>query len=169
LQNFHHYRAGKLHFFCPLCKYHQSTNTIERVTLKHHFQLGVLTAATAGLAWPLCGIKGLYFYFFFWLVFEFAYRIRKRQALICESCGFDPFLYKQDVQKARAALKKHWEHRIETEDLFAGKKLRNYQTSGVKVERKGIKGAPEAWAEVSEDFPSQNGASSPPNALDLSS
>ena len=167
MEHFHHSRAGKLHFFCPLCKYHQSTNTIERVKLRHHFQLGVLTAATAGLAWPVCGEKGLFLYFFFWLVFEFAYRMRKRQALICESCGFDPFLYKQDVHKARAALKKHWEQRIETENLFAGKKLKNYQTSGVKIERKGIKGSPEAWAEVSGENPGQNNQYTTGDAPDL--
>jgi hypothetical protein len=131
MHNFYHQRAGKLHFFCPLCKYHQSTNTIQKVGLKHHAQIAIFTAALTGLCWPVFGFAGAFLYFVIWAAFEFGYRLRKRQALICESCGFDPFLYKQDVQRARAALKKHWEHRIETENLFAGKKLRNYQTKGV--------------------------------------
>jgi hypothetical protein len=169
LQPFHHSRAGKLHFFCPLCKHHQSTNSINKVKLKHHFQLALATLAVTGVTWPIFGEKGLFLYFFFWLAFEFAYRLRKRQALICESCGFDPFLYKQDVQKARAALKKHWEHRIETENLFAGKKLKNYQTSGVKIQRKGITGTPEMVHGISTGDDTTNGAAAPKPAANAPS
>jgi hypothetical protein len=125
---FYFHRAGKLHFFCPLCHYHQSTNTIAKVTAKHHVQLAVATIATTMLAWPLFGWKGFSLHFFYWLSFEFFYRLRKRHALICQSCGFDPFLYRQDVFRARAALKEHWRNRIEKEGLFAGIKLKNYQT-----------------------------------------
>jgi hypothetical protein len=128
INTFHFIKAGKIHFFCPLCQYHQITNSLEKVTWKHHLQLALLTIAVAWLMAPIFSWKGLSLYFFFWGAFEFFYRARKRQALICDSCGFDPFLYKQDVNKARLALRKHWENRIETENLFAGKKLRNYQT-----------------------------------------
>lgn len=131
-EQFYFTRAGKMHFFCPLCKYHQSTNTIDKMKLKHHGQLAILTAAITYVAWPLFAWKGLSLYFFFWLSFEIAYRMRKRQALICESCGFDPFLYKQDIHKARKALRKHWEQRIEAENLFEGLKLKNYTTKGVE-------------------------------------
>lgn len=91
-------------------------------------QLSLLTLTITYMAWPVFSWKGLSLYFFFWGVFEIAYRMRKRQALVCESCGFDPFLYKQDVHKARKALRKHWEQRIEAENLFSGKKLKNYTT-----------------------------------------
>jgi len=128
---YHYLKAGKVHFFCPLCHHHQSTNTIRRVTAKNIAQLLLLTATTVFVAWPLFGEKGVSLFFVYWAAFEFVYRLRKRQALVCESCGFDPFLYKQDVQKARSALKQHWEKRIQQENLFAGKKLKNYQTSPV--------------------------------------
>lgn len=124
-------RAGKLHFFCPLCHYHQSTNTIDKMKARHHLSLLVLTLTITYLAWPIFDWKGLSLYFFFWLSFEVAYRMRKRHALVCESCGFDPFLYKQDVHKARKALRKHWEQRIETENLFEGLKLKNYSTKAI--------------------------------------
>ncbi|HEY8280439.1 MAG TPA: hypothetical protein VIH99_12495 [Bdellovibrionota bacterium] len=125
-------RAGKLHFFCPLCKYHQSTSTIQKVEAKHYFQLGILTLAITLLTYPVFGLKGLSLYLVFWAVFEFFYRLRKRQALVCQSCGFDPFLYKQDVHRARKALREHWETRITNENLFANLKLKNYQTARVK-------------------------------------
>ena len=127
-------RAGKLHFFCPLCKYHQSTSTIDRVQLKHHASILVFTLAITLLTFPIFGLNGLLLYLVFWAGFEFFYRLRKRQALICQSCGFDPFLYKQDVHRARLALKKHWQTRIENENLFANLKLKNYQTARVKSE-----------------------------------
>jgi hypothetical protein len=125
-------RAGKLHFFCPLCKYHQSTSTITKVGLKHHAQIAVLTATSALATWELFGWNGALLYLVYWAGFEFFYRLRKRQALVCESCGFDPFLYKQDIGKARLALKQHWETRIANENLFPKLKLKNYQTGSVK-------------------------------------
>lgn len=127
-------REGKLHFFCPLCHYHQSTNTIQKVGTRHHFQIAVLTAASTLLTFPLMGFSGIALYLVFWMGFEFFYRLRKRQALVCESCGFDPFLYKQDISLARKALRQHWEARIEKENLFANLKLKNYQTARVKSE-----------------------------------
>lgn len=145
-------KKGKIHFVCPLCQYPQGTNTIRRVTWRNHLQLAVLTAACVVLAWPLFGGKGVALYFLFWGIFEFAFRLRKRQALVCQSCGFDPFLYKQDVKRAREALRKHWQTRIETENLFAGKKLRNYRTSGV-----GQEGVPEGAV-----LPEKTSDASPP-------
>ncbi len=128
-QDFYHYREGKLHFFCPLCHYHQSTNTIRKIGQKHFAQLALVTSALTLVGWNWFGWKGLFLFFPLWLGFELVYRLRKRQALICQSCGFDPFLYKQDIRKARAALKEHWQRKIETENLFAGKKLKNYKTN----------------------------------------
>ena len=94
-------------------------------------QVVLLTVTATYLAWPIFGLKGFSLAFPFLGAFEFIYRLRKRQALICQSCGFDPFLYKQDIGKARAALRQHWEARIENENLFAGKKLKNYRTKPV--------------------------------------
>lgn len=133
-KDFYFMRAGKLHFFCPLCKHHQSTSTIQSITWKHHAQMAVVTAAVSYLLWPFFGPKSIPFYLIYWAGFEFFYRLRKRDALICESCGFDPFLYMQDVDKARKALKKHWEIRIEKENLFSGLKLKNYKTAVVNKE-----------------------------------
>ena len=127
-------REGKLHFFCPLCHYHQSTSTISKVQLKHHAQIALLTMATTLLTFPIFGFSGIALYLIYWTGFEFFYRLRKRQALVCESCGFDPFLYKQDVGMARKALRQHWESRIEKENLFSSLKLKNYQTTRVKKE-----------------------------------
>ena len=157
-------REGKLHFFCPLCHYHQSTNTIERVGARHHGQIAILTLATMLLTYPVFGLKGAVLYLVYWMGFEFFYRLRKRQALVCESCGFDPFLYKQDVTLARKALRQHWETRIEKENLFANLKLKNYQTARVKqVSSDGPNGGIQAAIHRSEDLknPSATSTKSP--------
>jgi hypothetical protein len=130
-------KAGRVHFFCPLCHYHQSTNTIRRVSWKHCMQVSLLTCTSVYLAWPVFGYKGVFLLFPYLAVFEFIYRLRKRQALVCQSCGFDPFLYKQDIGKARAALRQHWEKRIENENLFVGKKLKNYRTKPINQPTQG--------------------------------
>lgn len=141
-------REGKLHFFCPLCHYHQSTSTIQKVQLKHHAQIAILTLVTGMLTFPIFGFKGVALYLLYWSGFEFFYRLRKRQALVCESCGFDPFLYKQDVSMARKALRQHWETKIEKENLFVNLKLKNYQTARVK--NAGELSAPDALASAGE-------------------
>lgn len=126
---FYRFREGCIQFFCPLCKDHQSTKIPEKIGWKHHLSLAVFTIVFAAVAWPLFELKGVFFYLLFWAVFEFALRLGKRHALVCRGCGFDPFLYKVDVKLARNALKKHWQGRIEKENLFAGIKLKNYQTT----------------------------------------
>lgn len=119
----------KVTFFCPLCHYRQGTNSIEKMTLWNHLQLGALTLTVTLLFWDIFQSKGLFLYFIFWGAFEFTYRLRKRDAVVCESCGFDPYLFVRDKKLARQALKKHWEKRIETENLFSGIKLKNYRTA----------------------------------------
>ena len=136
--DFYYVKAGKLHFFCPLCQYHQSTNTIQRVQWKHHAQLVLATVSIMLLTWPYFGLKSLSFYLVLWAAFEFFYRARKREALVCQSCGFDPFLYMRDRKKARLSLKKHWQAKIENENLFPGIKLKNYKTNSVKKEEPGF-------------------------------
>ncbi len=119
---------GKVVFYCPLCHCRQGTNALSKMTAWNHLQLAGLTVFVTLVFWSVFGVKGLFLYFIFWGGFEFFYRMRKREAVVCESCGFDPYLFVRDQQKARQALKKHWESRIETENLFVGKKLRNYKT-----------------------------------------
>ena len=131
---FSYVREGRIQFHCPLCHHRQATNTIRKMGWRHHAQLTIATIFLVWAGWDFFGLKSLSFYLFFWACFEFVYRFRKRQALVCKTCGFDPFLYKQDVDKARHALKLHWQAKIEKENLFAGKKLKNYRTNGLNKE-----------------------------------
>lgn len=54
------------------------------------------------------GFKGSFINLIFWGVFEFYYRARARQSLICPHCSFDPYLYKYDVKLARKKIEDHY-------------------------------------------------------------
>ena len=43
--------------------------------------------------------------------FEFVYRARARQSLICPHCGFDPYVYKHDVKLARKKVELFFEQK----------------------------------------------------------
>ncbi len=94
-----------LGFYCPIC-------TIPRRISKrlkpghpiHFLQVG-LTAAVFTLAtWPIFGIKGIVSFLPLWVGFEIIYRAKTRATLVCERCGFDPYLYLVDASKAKDAI-----------------------------------------------------------------
>jgi hypothetical protein len=56
------------------------------------------------LSWNWLGFVGLFSIVPFWIVFELVYRIRLRTGFECKVCGFDPYLYLHDIQKAKAQV-----------------------------------------------------------------
>lgn len=66
----------------------------------------VFAVVLTGALWSWMGVKGVFLFFPVWAVFEFVYRARARQSLVCPYCGFDPYLYKYDVKLAREKVKK---------------------------------------------------------------
>ena len=82
---------------------------------------------TLGL-WRWCGPRGVFLIFPVWAVFEFFYRARARQSIICRNCGFDPYLYKFDVQLARQRV-----------EIFWAEKSRKKQESGITPSQSTIK------------------------------
>lgn len=121
-------RKKRFEFFCPLCCSLQKTRTIDKISWQHHLGMAVVTILITLFAWPLFGAKGLSIHLVIWGGFEIMYRLRKRTEFICRNCGFDPFLYKSDVDKMRSEVKSFLQNRILTEGHFRGKKLKNYQT-----------------------------------------
>lgn len=53
----------------------------------------------------------------FWAIFEAIYRMRMRDALVCDECGFDPVLFLVDNKKAAKAVEAHWRKRFEQRGL----------------------------------------------------
>lgn len=122
-------RAKRFEFFCPLCCSLQRTHTVQKIGWQHHLGITTATLVFTLFLWNIFGAKGLSTYLFLWGAFEVSYRIRKRAEFICKNCGFDPFLYRRDVNKMRAEVKTFLQNRILNEGHFRGKKLKNYKTA----------------------------------------
>ena len=95
-------------FFCPLCKAPHKIPFQPKPTRKHFIQIGITTAFFTLMTWPWFDFKGVVAFFPLWVAFESLYRTRVRVSVRCHHCGFDPFLYLNDVQQARATIESHW-------------------------------------------------------------
>ncbi len=94
-------------FFCPFCKLKRRLPYRPQPGGFRQISQVVLTTALVTLAsWPWFDWKGVVSFVPLWGVFEIIYRSRLRTALVCQNCGFDPYLYLTDVKKARTELEK---------------------------------------------------------------
>ncbi len=98
-------------FYCPICKMQRRSFYWPSPRVKHYARLAFFIACLAGLLWPFMGFKGAFIGFPVWAAFEFFYRARARQSLICPHCGFDPYLYKFDVKLARKKVEQFFEEK----------------------------------------------------------
>ena len=92
-------------FYCPLCSAERRSFYWPKPQLKHYIQLTVFTIFWLVVLYPLFGVKGVFVSLPIWVLFEFFYRARARQSLICPHCGFDPYLYKFDPKLAKERVK----------------------------------------------------------------
>lgn len=98
-------------FYCPICKSQRRSFYWPSPRRKHYVQLAVLGIFVAGTLWPWAGLRGAFLVLPVWAIFEFFYRARARQSLICPHCGFDPYLYKYDVKLARQKVQRFFEEK----------------------------------------------------------
>jgi hypothetical protein len=96
-------------FFCPICKSERRSFYWPSPRPRHYAMVAVAGAVLAGGVWPWTGFKGLFLALPLWAAFEFIYRAKARQSLVCPSCGFDPYLYKHDVKLARKKVEQFFE------------------------------------------------------------
>lgn len=74
--------------------------------------MGLTTAVLTMATWPWFGLKGVVWFMPVWIVFETVYRVRMRALMACPQCGFDPYLYMTDVQRARKAIDLYWREKF---------------------------------------------------------
>jgi hypothetical protein len=95
-------------YYCPVCKLQRRSGYWPSPQRHHYLRLVLLTICLEVGLWPLFGLKAGFLIFPVWAIFEFWYRAKARQSLICHRCGFDPYLYKYDVKLARDKVARHW-------------------------------------------------------------
>ena len=96
-------------FICPICKTERRSFYWPAPRGRHYWQLAAVGLFMTACGWPVLGFKGVFLIFPVWGAFEFIYRARARQSLICPHCAFDPYLYKYDVKLARDKVARHFE------------------------------------------------------------
>lgn len=95
-------------YYCPICKIQRRSLYFPSPRTKHYIQLAVLICFSTFCVAPWMGLKAIGFFLPLWPLFEFFYRARARQALICDRCGFDPYLFKFDVKLAKERVEKFY-------------------------------------------------------------
>lgn len=103
-------------FFCPVCKAQRRSFYWPSPRLKHYISLSIFAILITLIMYPFFGMKGFVVNLPIWVVFEFVYRARARQSLICPHCGFDPYLYKHDVKLARQKMDEFFEEKRKAQE-----------------------------------------------------
>lgn len=103
-------------FFCPICKTQRRSFYWPSPRRRHYWQLAGFCLFVAIASWNWAGVRGIFLAFPIWATFEFIYRARARQSLICPHCSFDPYLYKYDVQLARKKVENFFAAKQRTKD-----------------------------------------------------
>lgn len=124
------------HFLCPLCK------SARRVPFRAKpgspgqiFQISLTALIISYLTWPWLNWKGLICFVPLWIAFEAIYRWRRRAALTCPQCGFDPFLFLIEEKWAEREVKSYWKKKFEDWGIVPDQATR--QTSGPPFFKKG--------------------------------
>lgn len=95
-------------FFCPLCRVTRQVSCSARPTWRHMGQVALTSVVFTLLTWNWFEWRGIVSFVPFWTIFEIIYRSKLRVALHCPNCGFDPYLYLVDIQRARTEIENHW-------------------------------------------------------------
>lgn len=101
-------------FFCPICQTdRQLHHELHPGRFKHVLPMLLVTAVLMLVLWPWFGAKGAVLFVPLWALFEILHLMIIRGALVCKNCGFDPYLAKANINRAAAAVKKHYEDRTQ--------------------------------------------------------
>lgn len=106
-----HYRerAGRVwSFYCPNCRAPRRVGIALRPQPMHYVQIALTAVFLTMVTWPWLAGKGWVSVFPLWVGFEAIYRVRARAQLHCDDCGFDPYLYLVDAQRAKTEIEAHW-------------------------------------------------------------
>lgn len=97
------FNSKAFHYYCPLCQVKRTAPLHPNVNQPIHFiRMSLTSLMFTLLAWPWFGWKGIVSFVPIWIIFEFYFRSKVKSSLECDVCGFDPFLYSQDLAKAKS-------------------------------------------------------------------
>lgn len=100
-------------FICPVCEARRCIPVRSEPAPEHFFQIGLTSVFFTLLTWPWLNWKGIVSFLPFWITFEVIYRLRVRGLVHCPHCGFDPYLFLSDEDKAKSAIEAHIKKKYE--------------------------------------------------------
>jgi hypothetical protein len=100
--------------FCALCRSPRKLRYSRFLSKMNYLQIIFISAATAGILYPLIGFKGIVCLPVIWALFESIHKSLYRKELVCPFCGFDPKWYKKDVKLARQKVEEFLRENPET-------------------------------------------------------
>ena len=100
-------------FICPLCRANRKVPFQPKLGGKWRvFQIALTALMFMVLTWRWFSWRGIASFVPLWTVFEVVYRLRMRAALGCDQCGFDPYLFAVDPERARQEIDAHWRRKF---------------------------------------------------------
>lgn len=75
---------------------------------RHFVQIALLSLVVTIAAWKWLEWKGVVSFVPLWMLFEISHRLRARAQLACTQCGFDPYLFLIDSDRAKTAIREFW-------------------------------------------------------------
>lgn len=114
-------RSGRWEFICPLCKTEKRVNLPKKLgTIRQWLQIASTVGFLMWVTWGLWEWKGALLFFPVWTAYEWVYRLKRRAAVVCEQCGFDPVLTLINKQKSINAVRRfHEDKKKEIQKLQA--------------------------------------------------
>ena len=99
-------------FYCPHCGVERRVALSPSPRPRHYAQIGLLTLVVMLVAWKWWEFKGVIVFLPLWITFESMYRLRARAQMACNQCGFDPYLFLADSDRAKEAIREFWKKKI---------------------------------------------------------
>jgi len=117
-------------FFCVSCKRERRQSPPAKVGSPQFFlQIFIATAFFTLVFWPIMGLKGvLAFMIPVGVILESVYRLKRRAAMVCPDCKFDPILYLVNRSKAVQQVEEAWRNKFVEKGIPFPEKTR---TSGI--------------------------------------
>ena len=95
-------------FLCALCSAPREMKYAKYLAGKNYVQIIVFSTFLSFIAFPLMGMKSIFFVFPVWMIWEIANKMLYRKDIPCPYCGFDATWYRRDVKVANQKVKDFW-------------------------------------------------------------
>lgn len=97
--------AQRQECYCAFCKTKRKVYRRKNLSFVEVVGLFLFSALVSYLIWTPFDIRGLGFLMLMLGIGELFLRLRWRQSMICQNCGFDPIVYLKDVDRAAQNVK----------------------------------------------------------------